>query len=278
MVSAWLFSEVHGWSASKGADLSRIKYIPRTDRPMLNERPIYMSAFFFFLAVFQSGWHLFYDYDRLDMPVTKTKPLGSPNQLSHILVPPLAQLKSNLPAMMVSCFKRSICVSVAAPFIYSTNLLYLWSIRSLTWSFTRTWAKLFWNLPKSSSLPSIGPYHWSIIVRSIISGFLLLFLWDVGNAAFSAYVAQEPLRNDRPVTYTSKDPNGSLLTGLRGKRLLTRVRTSTIFIGRFLTATRHLLCGNFYTLRNDWKNGEEVYLKKSTELVVAHGLRSSVYV
>jgi nucleoporin NDC1 len=166
-LSAYLFSEIYVWSASKEADLNRIKLIPRTDRPMLNERPIYLTSFFFFLALVQSGCHLFYDYDRLDMPVTKTKPLGSPNQLSHILVPPSAQLKSNLPTLMASCLKRSICVSLAAPFVYSINWLYPWSIRKFSWSFTRTWAKIFWNLPKSSSLPSIAPYHGVLIVDAM---------------------------------------------------------------------------------------------------------------
>ncbi|KUJ12091.1 putative acetyl-CoA hydrolase [Mollisia scopiformis] len=47
-------------------------------------------------------------------------------------------------------------------------------------------------------------------------------LWEVGNAAFSVYVAQEPLKNERPITYESRDPNGSLLTGLKGKKLQTR--------------------------------------------------------
>jgi nucleoporin NDC1 len=230
MLSAWLFSEIYVWSASKDADLGRVKLIPRTDRLMLNERPIYLTAFIFFLAVFQSGWHLFHDYDRIDMPVTKTKPLGSPNQLSHIPVPPLVQLKSNLLAMMVSCLKRSICVSLAAPFIYSLNWLYPWSIRKLSWNWTRLWAKMFYNLPKSGSLPSIAPYHWTVILQSIVSGFLLLMLWEVANAAFSAYVAQEPLKNERPLTYESRDPNGTLLTGLRGRQLQTRVWAPNILI------------------------------------------------
>jgi nucleoporin NDC1 len=57
----------------------------------------------------------------------------------------------------------------------------------------------------------------------VSAGFLLIMLWEVGNTAFSAYVAQPPLKNDRPITYESKDPNGSLLTGLKGKKLQTRV-------------------------------------------------------
>jgi len=82
--------------------------------------------------------------------------------------------------------------------------------------------EIFWNLPKSGSLPSHYPFHWGLICRTFFAGFYLTLLWEVVNAAFSVYGAQEPLKNERPVTYESRDPNGSLLTGLRGKRLQTR--------------------------------------------------------
>lgn len=52
---------------------------------------------------------------------------------------------------------------------------------------------------------------------------MLILMWEFANAAFSTYVSQEPLKNDRPITYESRDPNGSLLTGLKGKKLQTKV-------------------------------------------------------
>lgn len=232
-LSAYVFSEIYVWSASKEADLNRIKLMPRTDRPMINEKPIYLTSFLFFLAAVQSGFHLFYDYDRIDMPVTKTKPIGSPDQLSHLIVPPATQLKSKLLNITISCFKRSVAVALISPILYSMNWgIYPYSVRKFAYSFTRSWAKIFWNLPKSGSLPNIGPYHWDVLVRTVTSGFLLLMLWEVGNAAFSAYVAQEPLKNERPITYESRDPNGSLLTGLKGVKLQTRVSSQSITAAR----------------------------------------------
>lgn len=157
------------------------------------------------------------------MPITKTKPRASSDQNPHLVVPPLTQLKSRLPTLILTSLKRSALVTFVSPFIYAAPLLYPVSIRTVAWSFNRSWAKIFWNLPKSGSLPSHWPFHYSLLLRMFLAGVYLTLLWEVVNTAFSVYGAQEPLKNDRPVTYESRDPNGSLLTGLRGKKLQTRV-------------------------------------------------------
>lgn len=217
-LSAWLYSEIYIWSAAKGADLNRIKLIPRTDRPTLNEKPIYLTCFFYFLALSQAGVHLFYDYDKVEMPVVKTQPAAPAAQLPNLIVPPSVEFKSRIPGIAMKSLIRVVILAAISPFIYSLT------IRTSAWWFTRSFALIFWNLPKSSILPSIRPFHWSVLLRTVTSGFLLTMLWETGNALFSIYVAQEPLKNERPITYESKDPNGSLLTGLRGKKLQTRVR------------------------------------------------------
>jgi nucleoporin NDC1 len=223
-LSAYLFSEIYIWSASKSADLNRIKLIPKTDRTALNEKPIYLTSFLFFVALVQSGFHLFYDYDRLDMPITKTGLQVSSNQNSAVVVPPTKKLKEKFPHLVLSSLKRATALAALSPFIYSIDFgIYPYSVRRFAWSFTRGWAKIFWTLPKSNSLPSTRPFHWSVLVQTVSAGFLLTLLWELANTAFTAYVAQEPLKNERPITYESRDPNGSLLTGLRGKKLQTRV-------------------------------------------------------
>ncbi|RDL37798.1 Nuclear envelope protein [Venustampulla echinocandica] len=222
-LSAYLFSEIFIWSASKDADLNRINAIPKTHRPILNERPIYLTTFFYILAFVQAGCHIFYDYDRIDLPVMKTRPQASPNQTTHLVVPPMAQLKGRLPSLILTSAQRAIVVALVTPIVYSMDLgVYPYSIRKFAWSFTRSWASIFWNLPKTTSPPAKFPWRFDLIVRTMLSGFLLLMLWELGNAAFSVYVAQEPLKNERPITHESRDPNGSLLTGLRGKKLQTR--------------------------------------------------------
>lgn len=217
LFSAWLFSEVYIWSAPKSADLDRIKIIPKTNILNLNERPIYLTCFLYFLAIAQSGIHLYYDYDRIDMPITKTKPDASSDQRAHLIVPPAVQFKSRLPVLASSSLFRVVVMVSVSPFIY------IYTIRAFAWNFTRFFAKIFWRLPKASTLPDVKPFHMSVLLRTATSGLLLTILWEVGNALFSIYVAQEPLKNERPITYESKDPNGSLLTGLRGQKLQTKV-------------------------------------------------------
>ncbi|KAL2073224.1 hypothetical protein VTL71DRAFT_10548 [Oculimacula yallundae] len=221
-LSAWFFSEVYVWSASKDQDLNRIKLMPKTERTILNEKPIYLTSFLLFLAVVQAGFHLFYDYDRIDMPAIKTKPIGSAKESKEIFIPPAVRLQARLPSLATSALKRAVIAAVAFPVIYVLDLGLFPSIRSMAWGFTRQWATIFWTLSKTSSVPSIKPFHWGVLKNSVTSGFLLIMMWEVTNAAFSAYVAQEPLKNTRPITYESRDPNGSLLTGLTGKKLQTR--------------------------------------------------------
>lgn len=222
--SAWLYSEIYIWSIPKDADLNRIKLIPKTDRPILNERPIYFTFFLLFLAVVQAGFHLFYDYDRIDMPVQKTSPKGAVKEHISLAESPSVLLKNKLPTLAANSLRRAVVVAFVAPIMYSIDVpVYPYSIRRFAWNLTRSWAKVFWSLPKSGALPSIRPFHWSLLLRTVTSGFLLVMLWEVGNAAFTAYVSQEPLKNERPITYESRDPNGSLLTGLKGKKLQTRV-------------------------------------------------------
>ena len=217
LLSAYLFSEIYIWSASPEADLNRIKIPHWTNQRLLNERPIYLTSYLLFLALLQTGVHLFYDYDRIDMPIKKSKPKASSDQPTSSTVPPYVQLKRGLPALASGALSRAVGMAIISPFIYS------FTIRSFAWNFTRSFAKVFWRLSKSSALPATRPFHWSVLGKTVSSGFLLIMLWEVANVAFSVYVAQVPLKNDRPITYESKDPNGSLLTGLKGKKLQTRV-------------------------------------------------------
>jgi nucleoporin NDC1 len=216
LFSAYVFSEIYIWSVPKTAELNRIIKIRNTERPTLNERPIYLTCLFSFLAIVQTGYHLYNDYDRIDMPVMKTKPLGSAKDTKSAASPE-QKLSAMLIPLVKSAFYRAILMALLSPFIYS------FTIRGYAWSLTRSFAKTFWSLPKSSALPSISPFHWTFLLRTVWASFLLIMLWEVANKTFSAYVEQPPLKNDRPITYESRDPNGSLLTGLKGKKLQTRV-------------------------------------------------------
>ncbi|SZF05795.1 unnamed protein product [Blumeria hordei] len=219
--SAYLFSEICIWSAPGSADLSRVKLIPRTNRTILNEKPIYFTSFFSILAISQAIIHLLYDYDRINIPAHTVKD-SSAHELKSIT--PIQQLKSQLPALVRDSIKRSLLINIISPIIYLFDLqFYPYSIRRFAWSFNRSWAKIFWILPRSNSMPTTWPFHWSLLWKTTTSGFLLVMLWETGNLAFSVYSSQEPLKNGLPITHESRDPIGSLLTGLRANKFQTRV-------------------------------------------------------
>lgn len=164
------------------------------------------------LATLQAAFHLYYDYDHITVPVPKSKTDGQPAKKEH----PISQLQALLPVLARSIGIRAACVGAFGPIIYALF------IRRTAWSCSLYIADLLWDVPPSN-LSFIPPYHISLIARSFTSGALLITLWETANATFSAYVAQEPLKREQPLTSESKDPNATLLNGLKSKRELIKV-------------------------------------------------------
>lgn len=223
LFSAWLYTEVYIFSAPRDAHIYWITDAKNNERPRLNERPIYLTAYFLMLALAQTGVHLYYDYDRIPMPTQKSKPIATQEESAHLTIDPMVQLRANAPKLLLSAVKQALIMTCVGPIIYAVT------IRQTAWSWTLMFAKIFWNLPKSTALPVVTPFHWRLLLRTFTGGAMLVLLWEVGNAAFSFFVAQAPLKNERPITFESRDPNGSLITGLKGKKLQTRVCYARIF-------------------------------------------------
>ena len=173
------------------------------------------------LAITQSGLHLYYNYDSVTLPVTQAKNdtiSGQPPKQEH----PLSQMKTLLPSLSRKIGIRAAGMAVLGPFIYA------FFIRRAAWSCSLYLAALLWDVP-ASQLSYIPPYHYSLILRSSTSSALLTTLWEFSNTIFSAYLVQEPLKREQPLTSDSKDPNASLLNGLRAKREIIRVSSIVSF-------------------------------------------------
>lgn len=189
------------------------------------------------LAVLQSGVHLYLNYDGITVPRTSSKAESSTEQPQK-KEDPLSKVRTSLPLLAQNIALRSVCMSIFGPIIYALF------IRRTAWSCSLYFATLLWELP-ASPLSYIPPYHISLIVRSLTSGLLLVTLWEFANALFGAYVAQEPLKKEQPFTSHSKDPNGSLLNGLKGKKEVMRVCYTTFAKNQALISVRPLRCGSF---------------------------------
>lgn len=166
------------------------------------------------LAIWQSTLHLYYDYDKVVLPATQSTKDSTTQQPSKQRSPVFV-MRDLIPPLGRAIAIRAACMSFFGPFIYACFL------RSKAWNISLHVAALFWDIP-NSQLSFIPPYR-SVIIRSCTASVLLITLWEVSNVLFSSYVAQEPLKKAQPLTNESKDPNGSLLIGLKTKREVPRV-------------------------------------------------------
>lgn len=183
------------------------------ERPSLNERPIYIHTFHLLLACWQAVVHLANDYDRVPIPTVK-RASDAPDARTHPVPPTSKHIQALLPQTLIGGFTRTIWVAVVTPLVYQFVL------RQTAWGWALYFAKLFWNFPRSSAEPAsiIPPGFFFLIARSIFSGSLLVLCWQAANLFFSIFIGKEPLKRGQPLTAEAKDPNGSLITGLKAKK------------------------------------------------------------
>lgn len=183
----------------------------------MNERPIFFRAYALMLALGAAGAHLYSGRSSLRIPISRLPPSSaSPdlaNQSTHPLESRFTQIKKSLgPALWRSARDAAIGI-VLGPFIYSLLL------RQLLWGSHLAFAKIWFNLSRANAYPSgYPPLGVPYLFRSYFAGFLLLFTWDMSASLFLIYLKQEPTRLGLPLSASSKDPNGTLLTGLKAKR------------------------------------------------------------
>ncbi|KAJ6164156.1 nucleoporin NDC1 [Penicillium chermesinum] len=215
--SAWWFTEVYLWSCAAEAHLEMVKRARSHERAALNERPIYIHTFHLVLACVQAASHLYWDYDSIPIPVTKPRS-NAEDQRTHPVPPTLKHIQSALPERIYQSLVTSGTVAVVGPIVYRLFL------RQTAWSVSLYFAKLFWNFPRSASQPDtfLPPGIFFLIFRSFFSGSCLILCWQLTNLFFTIFIGKEPLRREQPLTADAKDPNGSLLTGLKAKKPLVK--------------------------------------------------------
>lgn len=213
-LSSLLFCPVFLLSAPETANLSWITY-HSGDRTRLNEKPLFLTCYLLTSAVWATCVHIILDQDRLVLGGSKQgdKIKGSGDTRS-----PLGMVWSELPQILAVAMARGIIVAVAN--IPTYHLLQ----RSSAWGWTMFFLRPFYNLPKTNMLPMTWPEDFWLLCRCAYAGFLVSLIWISGNIAFSVFMVKEPLKNGKPLTTESKDPNGSLLNGLKSKRAPVQVR------------------------------------------------------
>ncbi|KAL5342557.1 nucleoporin protein Ndc1-Nup [Aspergillus crustosus] len=205
--SAWWFNELYKWSSPHSAQLEWVKHGSPHERATLNERPIYIYAYHLLLAIAQSVGHLYNDYDRVPITILNRPADGSIDSVSK-------RIQASLPRLLGDGLIRSTVVAAVCP------VAYIFFLRRRAWSLTMSFAKLFWDFPRSAADPPslILPVGPTLIGRTLISGALLVICWQTSNLFFSVFLSKEPLKRGHPLTAEAKDPNGSLLNGLKAKK------------------------------------------------------------
>jgi Nucleoporin protein Ndc1-Nup. len=76
-----------------------MRYRPH-ERPTLNERPIYLHSFHMFLACVQAVFHLYYDYDRIAVPIADKKYKTDDERIHR--VPPTSNVSTRCSGARIS--------------------------------------------------------------------------------------------------------------------------------------------------------------------------------
>jgi nucleoporin NDC1 len=238
-ISSAIFLVVHVIVAPERSGLSMVAYTPAR-RAILNEKPIYFMCAALLSGVWQALMHRFFDEDRLDLSVMLPGadqiglarkdssgalaaivdaaarawlPPGAATAVYRITGALSAVLPSRLPDVLMAAFARSVVV------VFSTFPAYFLVLRGPARSWALKLIRPFVSLPRSNAVPHGLPVDVLFMLRCAYAIFHLMFIWYVANQAFSTFMARPPLKNGQPLTADSKDANGSLLNGLRNKKL-----------------------------------------------------------
>ncbi|KAG8162966.1 hypothetical protein KVR01_007444 [Diaporthe batatas] len=210
-LSAWLFSQIYLWSATE--DLAWVSIQPGVGgRVRLNEKPIFFTVHFLVLGVVHGALHISRDEDRLRLNAARLKakdaaPAEAPRPWSK-------RLMSEVPLLAHRALVQTLSVLVFNIFFYHAVL------RSLAWRVALIIFRPFYTMPKTNLAPTThGGMSFPLWVKCSGASFMLLFLWLAGNRMFSMFLVRPPLKNGNPLTSESKDQNGSLLNGLKSKKL-----------------------------------------------------------
>lgn len=220
--SAWLFNEVYTWSRTEKSKLGYTDAGRAHERLKLNERPLYLRFQFIALAIAQSVLHLWNDYDTIDVQAMKPRadcqdaaPGAPPTRMPN----PRRVLARSFRSMLTTSASLTLSVGVAG------SVVYFVAMRQLLWDYYYSFSRYFISLSKTSRPTGLAPAA-PLFAMFVVEGTLLMLMWQFVNKAFDLYIAQEPLKHGVPITSDSKDPNGTLLNGLKSKKEAVKVRFS----------------------------------------------------
>ena len=218
-MSAGFYGEIYIWTQPESKKLGYTDQGKNYERLRLNERPMYLRFMFFVLALAQSGVHLWFDYDKINFSTTSNDTEeASAKEFSFLSFTDLKARWQNIPKRLFMMAKDAAIMSSTVTLIGTA--VYMFGLRYQLWPWYYSFARnvLMISLSKSRPNPNTLPPFFPLLSMFVSEGILLLVMWKVINKTFDANMSLPPLKNGNPITNDSKDPNGSLLKGLKGKK------------------------------------------------------------
>jgi nucleoporin NDC1 len=253
--SGWFFGEVFIWSQkSTRTELAWVDEGSQLERSRLNENPIFLRCWFVVLGLSQAGLHLLRDYDFVDLQTDEKRAERFNPFVAYFGVPAAAMEKlplavRGLAQQSGTILNRALTLTFGGLFLLHFPLYYL-LVRGTAWTWTYSIVKPLFGLDEAAPPTGLVQFP-TLFIQAIYAGLMLALLWEVSNASFSAIVAQPPLKKGEPLTseikdsrgaviHRSRDPNGSLLTGLKSKKPVPKA---------FAFWELYIICTSFETRR-----------------------------
>lgn len=171
--------------------------------PTLNERYIYFTLFSIYVATLYSGVHLFLDYGHLRF------------RIQAMDIPAQKRLMDRAGDLTTVTVFYAIFVTITFPVVY-------FIFRSAIWGWCLFFGRYIIKLNRMNSYVA-SPFGFRMLLDCLLSSFVLIWLWEVTNTAFSVYMSLQPRHNGQFISERSANKNETLVIGLSDKdRPLTR--------------------------------------------------------
>ncbi|KAK4162184.1 nucleoporin NDC1 [Cladorrhinum sp. PSN259] len=216
--SALLFSQIYLWCMSDDSGLEWVTYY-MGDRARLNEKAVFFTTHCAILGIYHGVLHLISDTDRLTFGVARPKNKQEAQDPAKRALEEgdsgtqWQRLGNQMPEIVVYTLTQSLTGTTL------TMVVYVLLLRTTIWQTLMMLLRPIYNLPRTNMTPSTLPFSFSMIARCLWVSVLLSLSWSIANAAFSLFLVKNPLKNNQPLSSESKDSNGSLLNGLKQKKL-----------------------------------------------------------
>jgi nucleoporin NDC1 len=214
LLSACWFGQVYIWLCSNG--LTWVTRGDRTSPDRLDERPIWFLAFFIVLGFVHAVKHVFFAQSTLHLPISDVLQPQTKDQRTRTVPDTWSYIQSHSYGMAIRSAAATIVATVLSPFVYTMVL------RQPLWKAHLALAKLMFNLSRSDNRATGIPPVFGTLPTILYVGFWLGLAWEFAALSLLSYFKKPPVKNGLPWTSTGKDPNGSLLNGLKSRRELAK--------------------------------------------------------